>query len=144
METRRTEPFQDLGQRSGIVISLMSVAVGQVGDGESIASRKKVVHTRHPQRLEIQKMAGVFLGGPFRARSTDQHVARNAAEKLFEPRRSAPQANAQVGVLVNWKVELESPIKPGWNLTHAPTSGGLAMLSLLDPAAGRNQPSARK
>ena len=62
IETRRTELFQDLGQQPGIVISLMSFAVGQVGDGKSIATRKEVVHARHPQRLEIQKMAGVFLG----------------------------------------------------------------------------------
>jgi hypothetical protein len=106
-------------------MSLMSFAVGQVGDGKSIATRKEVVHARHPQRLEIQKMAGVFLGRPLRGRSTDHHVARNAAEQLFQPRRSTPQADAQVGVLVDGNVELESPFKPGWTLIHAPRIGVL-------------------
>ena len=104
-------------------VGLMSFAVGQVGDGKSIATRKEVVHARHPQRLEIQKMAGVFLGRPLRGRSTDHHVARNAAEQLFQPSRSTPQADAQIGVLVDGNVELESPFKPGWTLTHAPRIG---------------------
>lgn len=61
-ESRYAELSQNLYQLPGIVLGFMSLAIAQVRDGECVSIRQKVVHTSHPQGLEIEQMAGVLLG----------------------------------------------------------------------------------
>ena len=61
-ESRCAELSQNPDQLPGIVVSFVSLAIAQVRDGEGVSIRQKVVHTRHPQGLEIEQMASVLLG----------------------------------------------------------------------------------
>jgi hypothetical protein len=117
-ESRSAELSQNLNQLASIVVGFMGLAIGQVREGEHVSTCEKVVYTRHPQRLQIEQMAGVLLGRPLVCRPIDQHVARYAAQYLFDPRRNASQADADARVLLRREREVEFPFKLHRNLAH--------------------------
>ncbi len=60
----------------------------------------------------------MFLGGPLASRLGQQHIAVYPAHHLFQPRRSSPQTNAEIGVLFYRKTEIKLTLKPDWDLAH--------------------------
>src|SRR5215472_13242191 len=63
-------------------------------------------------------MSRLLLSRPLVFWLSDQHLARYAAQHLFQPRRSASKTDANVGVLLHWKREVEFAFKPDWDLAH--------------------------
>src|SRR5271157_2364487 len=63
-------------------------------------------------------MAGVFLGGPFLSGLSEQCGWRCSEHDLFETRRGASQADAEVRVLLQRKGEIKLAFKPGRDLDH--------------------------
>jgi hypothetical protein len=96
----------------------MSLAIAEVRNTQCVSIPEKIPYTCHPQRFEIQQMAGVLLGRPFVSRFGDQEVARYIMEDLFEPCWSAPEAYAEVRILLHGKRKLEFSFKPNGNVAH--------------------------
>jgi hypothetical protein len=44
------------------MVGFMGLAITQVCDGECVSVSKEVIHTRHPQRFEIEQVPCVLLG----------------------------------------------------------------------------------
>ena len=63
-------------------------------------------------------MTGMLLSRPFFFRFPDQQFSRRATNKLFQPRRSAPQARAKVRMLVHRQCELKFSFKPERRSIH--------------------------
>src|SRR5271166_44075 len=63
-------------------------------------------------------MPGLLLRRPLASRLPHQHVVRNPAQHLIQPRRSSPQPHTQVGKLLYRKRKLKLPLKPRWHLAH--------------------------
>lgn len=80
------ELSQNLVQVPGIVVGLMRLAIAEVRHGEGISTSEKIFDPRHPKRLKIQQMSGVLLRRPLVFRFRNQHIARYAAQKFFQPR----------------------------------------------------------
>jgi len=56
---------QQLLQPMLVVMRFFGFPIPQVRHGELVTGRHEVVHSRQPQRLKVEQMAGVFLSGPF-------------------------------------------------------------------------------
>jgi hypothetical protein len=52
---------QDLLKATLIMLRFVSFSIAQVSDRESGSVRQIVVNSRHPQRLEVEEMSGMFL-----------------------------------------------------------------------------------
>ena len=57
-------------------------------------------------------MSGMFLSGPFLQRFVDQDFISTTADHLFHTSRRASQSDAQVGVLLRRKCEIELAVEP--------------------------------
>ena len=96
----------------------VGLAVTQVGGGQRVAASDEVVDARRPERLDIEEVASVLLRGPFVAGFADQHVGRNAAHDLLQPRGRAAEPDTEVGILIDRERELEWALEPRRDVAH--------------------------
>src|ERR1043165_1117209 len=60
----------------------------------------------------------MFLSGPLAPALPDPVLFGDAAEHLFQARRGSPKADAEVGMLIHRKCEVELPLEPSFELAH--------------------------
>lgn len=109
---------QNRTQLASIMIGFLRPAIAEVRDRERISAGEKVFHTREPERLQVEEVSGMLLCRPLISRFANQHVMRDIAQYLFQPRRRAPQPHYKIWILFDRKSELELPFKPRRNLAH--------------------------
>lgn len=108
-EAGLAESGEDFPDVFGVVVGFVSFAVGQIRGREGLTFSEEVFDPCGPERFHVEQVSGVFLRGPFAAGLLGEFAA---LRYFFEARGRAAQADADIGVLIGGKVEIEFPFKP--------------------------------
>src|SRR5271155_1651849 len=81
-----------------VVPRFVSFSIVQVGRCEFSDARDVVGNPRHPQRLQVEQMSGMFLRRPFFFRLPPPPLMRISSHNLLQPCGRASQTDAEVGI----------------------------------------------
>ena len=117
---RASELGHNLIDRPPVVLRLKGLPIAQISNGKLRCSRQVIIDPRHPQRLEVQQVPGVFLRRPLfiPVRPPHQNVATSAAYDLFQSCWRPSQTRTQVRVLFHREREFKPSFKPNRRLIH--------------------------
>src|ERR1700677_883854 len=81
-----------------VVSRFVSFSIAQVGRCEFSDARDVVVNPRHPQRLQVEQMSGMFLRRPFFFPLPPPPLMGISSHDLLQPCGRASQTDAEVGI----------------------------------------------
>ena len=94
------------------MMGFVGLAVFQVGGVKCNSAGGVIVEALLPERLEIEKVAGVFLDRPFAVRLSGEDFGRESADGGAQPVRRLPETLKKLRRGVGAKAKLEFAIEP--------------------------------